>query len=180
MAERVLYRHAVEALFQRTLGQKLTPRAKTRLKEVGLDVANFGPEVPQPIWAKALRIACEEVYPHKKLEDAAFQLGCALANGYVHTTMGKAAAAMARLLGPNRMMPRLTSNLRGANNFIETTPKQTSPTSWEIWVNEHHGLPTYIAGGLFIVVPISGAKNVRVKVMASDAQTATYLVEWDA
>jgi hypothetical protein len=59
MAERVLYRHAVEALFQRTLGQKLTPRAKTRLKEVGLDVANFGPEVPQPIWAKALRIACE-------------------------------------------------------------------------------------------------------------------------
>ena len=179
MENRVLYRHAVEALFHRTLGAKLTPRAKARLREVGLDVDALGAETPQPVWAKALRVACEEVYPHLSREEASFRLGCDLANGYVHTVMGKASAAMARLLGPHRILPRLTSNLRSANNFIETTNKQTGPTRYEIWVNEHHGLPHYMAGGLSVVIPISGAKNVKVQVLQSDEHTATFQVDFD-
>jgi uncharacterized protein (TIGR02265 family) len=176
---RVIFEHAVDALFNRTLGKRLTDKARARLKAAGLDVEHIDRPVPQPVWKECLRIAMEEVYPQLPLDEAALQMGKDLANGYVHTLQGKAAATMVRLLGPRRSLPRMASNLRSANNFIETTAREVGQGKYEITVNEHHGFPRYIEGGLVTVLPLTGARNVRVSTLDADEHRGTYLLEWD-
>jgi uncharacterized protein (TIGR02265 family) len=177
--QRVIYEHAVDALFNRTLGKRLSEKAKARLKAAGLDVARIDRPVPQPVYKECLRIAMEEVYPSLEPGEAALQLGKDLATGYIQTMQGKAAAALTRMLGPRRSLPRMTQNLRSANNFVETTLKELGNGRYEVTINEHHGYPRYIEGGLVTVLPLSGAKNVRVHTLSADEHRGTYLIEWD-
>jgi uncharacterized protein (TIGR02265 family) len=177
--QRVLFEHAVDALFNRTLGKRLDNKARERLKAAGLDIEHIDRPVPVAVWRQCLRIAMEEVYPHLSLDEASLQMGKDLATGYIQTIQGKAAAAMVRLLGPKRSLPRMTMNLRSANNFVETTVRELGPGKYEITINEHHGFPRYIEGGLVTVLPLSGAKNVRVRTVKFDEHGGTYLAEWD-
>ena len=59
-----MYRHAIEGLFFRSLGERLTPALKAKLREVGLELDQPIPRnTPRTVFAEALRVTAAHLYP---------------------------------------------------------------------------------------------------------------------
>src|SRR5512140_827762 len=108
-AEEVVYDSTVEGLFKRALGERFSLRSKQRLKDAGLDLdGKLQSRYPRLKYYELVRIAAEELYPGKPLDEAYYELGRAFFDGFQQTLLGKTATAMARLLGPRKTLARMT------------------------------------------------------------------------
>ncbi|MDQ3266416.1 MAG: DUF2378 family protein [Myxococcota bacterium] len=180
-AEKVVFDHTVEGLFFKALGNRLTPRIKERLREVGidLDAKRLQAAYPFESWMAALRIATDEVFPGMEHGEAMFKMGELMIAGYQQTVMGKALLGMMRVLGPKRILQRAQQSFRSANNYTETRLTEVDETTMDVWVNHIGTYPTFTSGLLYAGVCAAGAKNAEVKVLDFDGREgATFRVSW--
>jgi uncharacterized protein (TIGR02265 family) len=175
---KLVYAHTVEGLFWRALDKQVTPPLKAELFELGLDLEAAPKDVSQEQWAKILAAAVKHLYPRLSTDDGFYRLGETLMQGYESTIMGKALFAMMRLLGPHRVIKRLTSQLRSGNTYSEGTAKETGPNRYEVWTNECNGNPGYLRAVLYGGLYRAGAKNLQVKILSFDGHAATFDVSW--
>lgn len=181
VSERLVFSQTVEGLFLRALRDQLTDRLKDRLaKEAGIDLrAPLKPGYSMKSWDAAVAIAAEEIHPRVDLPVAFEALGAALTQGYFDTMIGSAMAAMLRLIGPSRAIRRIERSVRSGNNYTESSLVELSPTHFQIHTNETGRLRDNLCGVIRRGIEISGAKNVRCKVLRFDDASADYDIEWD-
>src|SRR5438128_249385 len=120
-SEKLVFDHAVEAMFLRALKDRLPFAARSRLAGAGLDLAKpLLPAYPLATWMRCLRIAAEEVFEAVPLEAGLRQLGELLVDAYAETAIGRAMFGLARVIGPRRTLTRATQNFRSGNNYSQT------------------------------------------------------------
>lgn len=177
--EALVWAHTVEGLV-RCGKHRATPRWRERLRAAGLDVEKkLAAFYTREQWRQFIVISAEELFegtPEQRLE----LLGGAFIDEYALTFLGRAVAALVKLIGPKRALERMTKSLRSGNNYSQTSTTFTGPQRAEFWLNETQGAPSYICGALAAVLRLTGVRAVRVKTLKTDGHTATFEVEWDA
>jgi uncharacterized protein (TIGR02265 family) len=178
--EEVIFAGAVEGLFLKGLGHRVTPELQAELKAVGLDLTRkLLPAYPRKVWNAAIPLAAAHVWPQLDVAASHVLLGRAIIDGFKETLLGKALAGMAKVLGPMRTLGRMRQNLRTGGNYNETTLTPEGPNVVLFWINEPVLHPGYVQGLVQGSLEICGAKNGSVEVVSVDATGATYRVRWD-
>ena len=153
-------------------------RCAQRLREVGLDTsAPLAVAYPLDVWIEALRTAAETLAPGAPLDDAAAVVGRRFIEGYGATRMGAALLGTVRMLGPRRMLERMTRNLRTGTNYLESTLREAGPTHYLLTCR-----PVTIPGfyqGLFAAgLEVSGARKPSVQILQRLGDEAIYELTW--
>ena len=181
LAEWVVFEQTIEGLFVRGLHGRISDRCRQRLKEAGLDLSRrLLPAYPFATWMGCLAIAGEEVFAGSAVDQAQFQLGELMIDGYKETFLGRAVLGMIRVLGPQRTLMRATQNFRSGNNYTESRLVERSPTDLELWMNEVGPFPTFTAGIVHAALAAAGAERVGVEVVGYDGHACSYRVTWGA
>ncbi len=177
----VVFADAVEGLFFKGLGARVTPALRGELKALGLDLeTRLLPAYSRKVWNAAIALAAARTWPQLDVGEAHVQLGRTFIDGYRQTLMGKALTGMARMLGPLRTLGRMGRNLRTGGSYNETTLTQDGPALVRFWINEPYLDPGYVKGLLQGTLEACGARSSSVEVIAVDAQGASYRVRWEA
>jgi len=118
--EPIFFASAFEALFERTLHGRWTPELKERLRAAGVDVdRRLKVAYPAKVWEDVLGVIARELHPEVEACEAWFRVGLDFYEGFNATMIGKAAVALAKVVGLDRTFQRFTSNLRNINNAAE-------------------------------------------------------------
>ncbi|MBU8898779.1 TIGR02265 family protein [Corallococcus sp. H22C18031201] len=175
--ERVVFQQSFEGLI-RALGSRMDDDCVQRLRQVGIDpIRPLAVAYPLEVWVGALREAAATLAPQAPLDEAAALVGHRFLHGYGGTLIGRALLTGVRLLGPQRMLERMTRNLRTGTNYLEAHLEQQGPTHYVLTCR-----PVVIVGfyvGLFSAgLEISGAQQPVVRVLSTDGDTAVYDLTW--
>lgn len=175
--ERVVFQQSFEGLI-RALGPRLDNGCVQRLRQVGLDpIGPLSVAYPLDVWVGALKEAAATLAPEAPLDEAAALVGHRFLHGYGGTLIGSALLAGVRLLGPHRMLERMTRNLRTGTNYLEAQLEQQGPSHYVLTCR-----PVVVVGfyvGLFAAgLEISGAQKPCVTVVRADGDTAVYDLSW--
>lgn len=178
-AEEVIFAGAVEGLFLKGLGSRVTPALQEELKAVGLDLTcRLLPAYPRKVWNAALPLAVQHVWPALDAAEGHYRLGRAIIDGFKETLLGRALAGMARVLGPMRTLGRMRQNLRTGGNYNEITLTRETANQVLFWINEPFIHPGYVQGLLHGSIEISGGRDGTVAVFSRDEAGTTYRVSW--
>src|SRR5688572_15546545 len=106
--EEVIFAGAVEGLFFKGLGERVTPELQEELKAIGIDLTrDLLPAYPRKVWNAAIPIAAQHAFPMLDVSQAHIRLGRAIIDGFKRTLLGSALAGMAKVLGPMRTLARM-------------------------------------------------------------------------
>jgi len=176
--EPLVFATAWESLYLRGLKGQLTPALRERLKHHGVD---FGqpllPAYPLEIWAAALRDTARQLYPERSLDEGTRELGRRTFLGLRETTIGKALFPLLRLLGPQRVLKRMTRSLRSGSNFIETRVLREGDQDAEVWFN-HVVEVGFYQGVLETALVAAGATEATVALGPREGPSIVYKVRW--
>lgn len=177
--EQVVYDVAVEGLFVKGLGPRLTAPLKEKLRSTGIDVdAPLRPTYAREVWAAALEVTARELYPAVPTAEAFRLLGHVVLDGTANTMIGRTILALAKLIGPRRAIARLPQAFSSMNNFIECRHSEDAPNDHRVWFNECYGHPSYFQGGIEAALTATGARSLTVEVAAREGQAVTFRVRW--
>lgn len=177
--EKLVFEHAVAAMFQRALGDRITPELRDRLRLAGIDLERpLLPAYRLDTWMTCLALAAEVVFPGMPAEDGLRKLGERMVEAYAETAIGRALFALSRVLGPRRTLDRASQSFRSANNYSETRISEAGPGTYDLWMNEVGPHPTFTAGLIAAGMRHSGARELRVDVQSFDGHACTYRVQW--
>ncbi len=178
---RLVFAQTVEGLFQKGLGESVTPTLRAKLKAAGLDLnAKLLPAYPHAQWTCFVVLAAEVLYPQLEQHSALNRLGEVLTQGFFQGTVGKALSAVVRLLGPRRTLLRTRHSFRSGNNYAEATVTQLAECHFEMWMNET-GPTVYLCQGVVLTgLRTSGALLPEVAVSRHDPQGVTFEIRWSS
>ncbi len=169
--EPVVFGTTFESLLNGLKG-RIDARGHGLLLAAGVDVRNIQPAYPVLTWSKSLRALHQAAFPSLDESEAMFQLGRSFILGLKSTLVGSAIYTMAKLIGPRRMLERMTRNSRSSNNFSETKLEQMPDGALRmIWgvrpglesrMSEYTVSPQYMRGIITEGIVQSGAKNPKV------------------
>lgn len=153
-------------------------RCTQRLRELGLDAgAPLNVAYPLEVWIEALRTAAETLAPGVPLDEGAAVVGRRFIEGYGATRMGAALLRTVRMLGPRRMLERMTRNLRTGTNYLESTLLERGPTHYELSCRPVL-IPGFYQGLLSAGLEISGAYRPSVQMLRCNGDEAVYELTW--
>jgi uncharacterized protein (TIGR02265 family) len=179
MAEaHVVYQSVFEGLLTHTVGKRMTPALREKLKAIGMDPEQLKPTYPKDLWQKVIDAICAGLYPSMKREDAMFKLGTEMVEGYRATLLGKVQMQMVKMLGPRRTMERAGPQFRAGNNFSEVRLTKKSDSEYEMWMNEVAESAPFTRGSLVGLLKMAGAKDVKVDVKPDVNPAATFHIRW--
>jgi uncharacterized protein (TIGR02265 family) len=169
----------VEGLLRHGVGERVTPRLRERLRQVGLDLDRpLLPAYPAAQWMHCLHIIVEELYPGRPREEAFRQLAANHVEGYGRTLVGRALLRLLKLLGPRRTVRQMAQALRSTDNYTEVRLTELGPCGYEMWMNSVLDAPGY-AEALFVgFLRVSGAEEPRATIVRRDEEGTVYLLTW--
>ncbi|PTL79880.1 DUF2378 family protein [Vitiosangium sp. GDMCC 1.1324] len=175
----MVFVQVVEGLLRHGVGERVTPRLRERLRQVGLDLDRpLLPAYRAVMWHRCLHIIVEEVYPGLQREEAFRQLAAHHVEGYGQTLVGRALMRLLRLLGPRRTVYQMAQALRASDNYTEVRLTQLGPCSYEMWMNSVLDTPGY-AEALFVgFLRASGAEEPRASIVRKEEESTTYVLTW--
>jgi uncharacterized protein (TIGR02265 family) len=178
--EKLVFATAVEALFVRGLGPRLCASTRLRLCEAGLDLQRpLAVSYPLEEWTRFVDIAARALYAHLSRSEAHGWMGVHYLGGFLQTSMGRLVGELAPVLGSERMLERISQELRGGNNFLEVRLVPLSARHVELWVNDVLGeYPSFVAGFFLRALQLAGARSVHVDVRSFEGGACTYDVHW--
>ncbi|MBN8231783.1 DUF2378 family protein [Corallococcus macrosporus] len=178
MAEQVVYRHTIEGLF-RSIGSRLTPQLKDKLKQAGLDLgAPIPRSTPRLVFAEALRITAQHLHPDVDTDEGFRRLGVGLIQGVEQTLLGRALVAMWPIFGPERVVIRIQESFATVNNYLKTELVTQGPAHHVLRVSECNGNPGYLRGIIEAGLTKAGARNLSVEPFDFDGHACSYRIRW--
>ncbi len=175
----VVFEQAIDGLFNRALGHRLTPPIRARLRVAGVDLEKkLLPAYAFEVWMGALKVVAEELFPELTVEGAMFRVGEHMISGYQETFMGRAVLGMIRVIGPKRTLMRATHNFRSANNYTVSRITEVAPTCFEVWMNEVGPYPSFTAGIFHAAMQAAGASLPKVDFTGHDGHACSYRISW--
>jgi uncharacterized protein (TIGR02265 family) len=182
VADRYIYQVAVEAFFQRALGDRLGSDAKARLRDAGLSLDEPLQSVyPAEVFHRCVALAAQAAFPELSLDDACQRAGTLHIDAFVQSYPGKMMSALARQIAPQMVIDYTATFIRLGNNFTESRTRVLGPTRCELWLNDVGGVPGWYRGVLQRGFEVASIRSVQVR-LAADATPpeATFDVSWDA
>lgn len=168
-----------DGLLKKALKNELTFAAKSRLKQLHVDVeGRFEPLYPHPVYLATLHILNQELMPSLTEEQAFRALGARAVLGYFDTLIGRALKQMLRALGVRRAVDRMTQNFSATNNYTRTHAEDLGPRHVRLWMNELTDTRFVMAGILEAGLGVAGGKNVRATIERVDEFGCTFDVQW--
>ena len=175
------FQNTIEGVLIRTLGAKLTPELKAKLREAGLDLdKKLLPAYPAVDFHRWVAMASEYVYPNVTSNEAVRLFGRQSLVGLGETMIGKAMKLSLTLIGPRRALQRAGRSFRSNNNYIVVDARELTPTSMELVFNEVYNLPSYYQGVLEGACMLIGAKQCTVRLDSMLGNGARFVAEWQA
>lgn len=118
-SEPVVFSQLFEALVMHAMRGRLDPDAVRRLEAAGLDLSRpLLVAYPLTVWYDVVGICSELLFPNLLRNEATYATGKKTAEGYSHTTMGKALFDGLRKLGWQRALSQLARSLKTGGNFL--------------------------------------------------------------
>lgn len=176
-AERMVFASAVESMFIKSLGAKVTPAMRAELKTLGINLDKLDPAYPLALWMKALICVAGQVFPQKPLKESLTLLGEGLVEQFADTLLGRPMMVLVKLIGPLRTLKRMEKNFRNANNYSESELKELGPNHYELWLNEVGDTHLVSLGILRRGLEFTGVTGISVEVLSSDEQGTRYSVK---
>lgn len=141
---RVWFPDAVESLWVKGLGERLTPALRAELKALGLDLGPpLLPGYPAEVIGAATRHAAGKLYPELSLDEAIYRMGEIAVDQFAYSLLGRALFPMLRVFGAKRTMQRMQSNIRTSNNFATIEVAEVAPERFRLTFRETDGMPTF-------------------------------------
>ncbi|MBF5043411.1 DUF2378 family protein [Aggregicoccus sp. 17bor-14] len=178
-SERLVYASVVEGLLRHGVQEPLPLVLKERLRHIGVDVDRpLLPAYPVPMWMHCLRAVAEELYPGEPLERALRALAVRHAEGYGHTVVGHALYAVARMMGPRRMVHRLPHLLASGDNYTRAELLELAPAHYELRMNSEVDMPGYAEGLMEALLGLSGAREPQVQELERGDGHTRFSLRW--
>jgi uncharacterized protein (TIGR02265 family) len=189
--EPVIFSQMLEALVMHSMRGKIDSSAVQRLEAAGLDMSRpLHVAYPLTVWYDVVRICAELLFPALPRNEAMYATGRKVAEGYVHTTMGKALFSGLRKLGWQRALGQMARSLRTGGNFLASHANELPGGDLEITIEilpeflpalgSHAGIdPSFMRGFLDAsAVLIRGVDSPRFALTANDptARRATFFL----
>ncbi|MFZ5439882.1 MAG: DUF2378 family protein [Myxococcota bacterium] len=137
-----------EGLFVRAL--KVEGPLVGKLRAVGFDPTRLEPSYPVEVWREALRLAGLEYFPTRAPNEAEFELGRRMVDGYFDTLVGKVIQAAMPFLKADTLCVRLprffSSGVVGDLKMPET--KKLGDRHYETTLYGDQGVPWFTAGAV--------------------------------
>lgn len=174
----LVFATAWESLYERGLKGRLTPELREMLRGHGVDFDRpLLPAYSLDAWAQALCATAEALYPALPLEEGTKELGKATFLGLKETAIGKAMFPLLRLLGPKRVLRRMTRSLRNGSNFIDTKLLREGDQDAAIWFNHVRQVGFY-QGVLETALLTAGAQEAHAELGAREGMSIVYELRW--
>lgn len=180
MQEQLWFSHAIEALFVRGLGARLTPEVKQRIAKHGVVLERMPPAYPIRQVVDACRAILPLLYPRLSEDEGFRQLGVSFMQGYAETLVGRAMVQMMKLIGPRRTLERMQKNFRTGGNYLETRFKVRSPNSVELWISDCTEMPGFYVGMIEEGGRMIGVKDLNIAMTPDAGPAWTMVVSWAA
>lgn len=118
-SEPVVFSQLFEALVMHAMRGKLNPDAVRRIEAAGLDLSRpLLVAYPLTVWYDVVWVCAQLLFPNMPRNDAMHATGKKVAEGYRHTTMGKALFEGLRKLGWQRALGQMARSLKTGGNFL--------------------------------------------------------------
>lgn len=143
--DRYVFPSLVEG-YVKGLGPRFTEQARARLRAAGLDVAKLPPAIPALEMEKFMRIFAAEAWPDEPPVEQLRLLGLSAIRGWQSGVLGRATAAMVRLIGVERAITRLDRAFSTTNNYSRATSVLLGNNEALITVNDVQDMPSYWVG----------------------------------
>ncbi|HSP79702.1 MAG TPA: DUF2378 family protein [Myxococcaceae bacterium] len=177
--ERVVFGNTVHGLCQLALRGRLSTMARATLARLGLPLERTPqPFYPLSVWRSSLDIIVRELYPELQPEEGLRRLGQQMVLGVSETVLGRGMLALGRALGPRRLLLRLNTCFRNADNYVQLRLTELAPTAFEVSINETLGMPSYYQGMLEAALGATGVREARVQSLREEGPGCTWRVEW--
>lgn len=161
----------------RFASEKPTPAEIAAFKRAGIDGKKFQAAYPLAQYTDLLDACASSRFAHLESLARFTEVGRLFMVGYEKTLVGQALIAVLKVLGPRRMLDRMTRNFRTANNYTEVTVEAVSPTQHVVRIT-HVTRPGLFIGLLEKGLFYAGAKNLSVKLIEHHDKVARYDVQW--
>ena len=157
----------------------MTQRCKDRMREAGINVdAELKAYYPRLVYYDCVRIAAEELFAGQPIERALHDLGYTFMSGFADTLMGKAIISAVRMLGPRRMLKKMTQNFRTSNNYMQTTFEERGPGDVVLTLSQVTGAPSYFEGVMTYAMQTAGASDFTIERESYDGTKCTFRIRW--
>lgn len=175
--EKLAFGHSMEAILS-AAKPVLDAQLISALQSVGLDpTKKLLPAYPADLTRKVVLLCALALNPTKPEGEALRAFGRRFIQRYGDSLIGKALLTASRLLGPKKMLDRVASQFRTANNYLETKVTHLAPGSAELWCNDiAHG--AWFEGIIVEMLENAGGKEPRALVSKSDASGTVFSISW--
>ena len=145
--DKLFFGHSVAGLFQKALGERLTPELRNQLRVEGVDLEKpLLPAYPASVFVKCVERVGTALFPGKTLPEVHKEMGKATVRGFAQVEVGIGMFDYLKVITAERSLQRMERNLRAAMNFASTTMKPLGDDTFEIHLNDAVGMPDFFAG----------------------------------
>lgn len=163
MSERIVFGNTFDGMRHALLAHGVQQvEIERRFRSIGVELTKkLNPAYSGDTFVAALKLSAELAFPGRPSDEAFRGVGRFVIEGFSQTLVGRAAHALARIIGPRRLIKQMTKNFRHSDNFLEARITEVSENTLDVWVNEDFGCGGYHEGVLETAAALSGAKDVR-------------------
>lgn len=191
-SEPVIFSQMFEALVMHAMRGKLNPDVMRRIESAGVDLSRpLLVAYPLTVWYDTVWACAQVIYPELPRTEAMYATGRKVADGYSHTTMGKALFSGLRKLGWQRALAQMARSFRTGGNFLASHATELPGGDLEIVIEilpefipalgSHPGIDASFMRGFLdeSAEHIRGSGSPRFSLTAADplARRATFLLK---
>lgn len=149
--------------------------------ELGVRIDKLEPAYPLAVFRTLVERTAKARFADLDFETALFNVGKASVEPYSKTALGRATAAILKLIGPARAVRRLARTLRSTNNYSNAVVNQLRSNEFEVSL-ELVVAPAYEQGIISGGLGLAGARDVSVQVTKREpglmGDSAVFLIRW--
>jgi uncharacterized protein (TIGR02265 family) len=175
---RLVFGHAMEGLLK-VLGPEHSPADALLLRRLGLVQDALEVTYPMETHVALLDHLVRSRWAQLPGDEGYAAVGRSAVIAYEATLLGRVLVQMLRVLGPERMLYRLTKTFRSMNNYTETQVREVGPRHFEVYFNLALR-PAFVRGLLEQGLLCAGARQVRVEQMVGRGGDVVYYARWEA
>ena len=172
---KVVFAQSMEGLY-RALSPH-TPEEKAAFLRAGVKGDHFAAGYSIETWLELLDACASSRFAHLPELERYAAVGRLFFLGFEKTLMGSALLALLKVIGPRRMLDRLTRNFRSANNFTVGTLTSLAPNHHRLHIN-FTARPGFYLGVIESGCQRSGAQGLSVVALETTDRGTTYEVKW--
>jgi uncharacterized protein (TIGR02265 family) len=170
---RLVFKHTVEALFDRAFGRDVKPELREQFRALGL----FSPAIDAELFGRCFATLRDHVRPGVPLAQAEREMGQRFLASYFETAMGAMVGVWLKVLSVEQALQRAPQSLMSGANFIHARVELVGPRLAQVQMTDFSTSPEFLCGVVSELLRRTGA-TADVSVTKVDGRALTLRVTW--